>query len=1171
MHSLSGELRRFARFASHFQPGRTFIILLLLLIETSSVNAHELPQDNISLDVKNTSLRQVFQLIERQSDYTFAYNWQTLEHAKPVTVSVQNASITQVLDLCFASQDLLYELEKKVIIVRSKTPPRNGSAITVSGRVIGEDGKPVEGITVSVKGTRHATMTNASGEFSLENVNPEATLVFSGVNIELLEVNVAGRSSLGVITLKRKVLQEREVVINTGYERISPERTTGSYEIVGNQLLNRRVTPNILERLDGIVPGLIFNRRIGTSNPTDISIRGISTINSDMKPLIVVDNFPYNGDINNINPNDVESITVLKDAAAASIWGTRAGNGVIVITTKSGKYNQPTRITFNTNITVTNKPDLYYLPQFSGSEFVDLETYLFNQGFYNSQLNNRTRWPALSPAVELLQKRRQGLISAADSAMQIDALKDGDIRSDYLKYVYRRAINQQNAISFSGGGNNYNYLFSAGYDRNLASLVGNESERFTIRSTGNLRPLKQLDIQLAMIYTQAKEENNNPGSSLFTAGGRNIYPYAQLADAQGNPLVIDRNYRAGFTDTAGQGLLLDWKYRPLQEIRIGDNTTRLQSVVLNLGARYSINSWLSADVRYQYEKQTTAGRNLNTTQSYYTRNLINLLTPLGGNARVNSVVPFGDILFLNNRDITAHSVRGQLNVNHQFGQLHSLSALLGAELRESRATGNSYNIYGYDPEVISFRNVDMVTRFPTYGSIAGNMSIPSGISFADALNRFISTYGNLAYSFDRRYFVSASARRDGSNLFGVNTNNKWKPLWSVGAGWQINEEAFYHLSAFPLLRLNATYGYSGNVNNSIPGVLTLQNGGFGYVYNLPAFAIRNPPNPDLRWENVRMFNASVEFTLKNERVRGKLEYYQKRSTDLINSIAADPTSGYSVITVNNADLKGEGVDISLNTLNLNRALKWQTNFSFSYNSSKVIRFEPTLKQEVGVYIRPNTLNPIEGENPFALLSWRFAGLDGSGNPQGYVSGNATTNYDSIRYYSTYGELVNHGSARPLIFGNILNSFSWKSFTLSANITYRLKYYFRRQNVINYSALFSSYAQNGYADYQQRWRQPGDEQRTHVPSLIYPANNDRDGFYGNTAINVEKGDHIRLQDINLNYSLTKAAWKKMPFAALNIYIVASNLGIIWKANKAGLDPDYETPLPKSFAGGLRIEF
>ncbi|WP_164974157.1 SusC/RagA family TonB-linked outer membrane protein [Filimonas effusa] len=1161
-------------------------LLFIMLSFTSITSFARLQNDTarVSLFLENQPLKTALGEISQQTDYRFIYDDDLLKTSRPITIRIKAVPVIDALSQIFKNQPFYYRvMAKNVVITPSKKANAQAQDIwnvtandtIIIRKVISASNKmPLAGASVIVKETGATAVTDHAGNFRITVPQTGATIMISFVGYHALQQSLSPASELpSTFEMKSSIQEMQMVTVNTGYQNIPKERATGSFEIVDNKLFNRTVTTNVLERLDGVVPGLIFNRSIVTGNNrgTDINIRGISSINTSTQPLIVLDNFPYTGDLSTINPNDVQDITVLKDAAAASIWGAKAGNGVIVITTKSGRYNQKMTVNINNNVTIVNKPDLYYIPRFTSSAFIDLETFLFKNGAFNSDLNNTTTFVPYSPVVDILNKRRLGQISESDSATQIDALRGNDIRKDFLKYVYRKAIYQQYAVSVSGGTSNISYLFSVGYDKNITTLVGNRQDRLSVRSQANIKPLRNLSLQVGLGYTHSESINNSIGEfGSFYTGGKSLYPYARLADDQGNSMAIDKDYTYHFTDTVGSGKLLNWKYRPLDERNYSDKTTNLKNLLIQLAANYSITPSFTADLKYQFEMQDNIGRNYYNEQSYNVRNLINLFTPTGGSASVNSGIPNGGILDLSNINLATQNLRGQLNFNKQVRKKGFLTAIAGGEIRQSHVTSNSGRTYGYNADVISFRNVNYATPYPTYLGIQGNsLFIPNTIFFSDNLDRFVSLYANAAFDYDKKYIISASARRDASNLFGVATNNKWKPLWSVGAAWNLTNEEFFHNPVFSLLKIRATYGYSGNVNNTVTGVLTIQSGVLNTFTNTTTYSVKQAPNPNLRWEKVATTNIGIDFATRNTKFAGSIEFYSKKSTDLISPVPTDITSGYTTLTVNSANLQVKGVDLNLKTINVDKAVKWQTNWLFSYNTYKLTKYLYKRSSLAGLYLGIGLMNPIEGQNPYQIGAWKWGGLDhNTGDPIGFVDGKATKNYDSIYNYAGKNDISFHGSARPLYFGSFINTVSWKNLSVSLNITYRLKYYFLKNNSIQYNALFTGYAQNGYGDYVNRWQKPGDELHTNVPSMVYPAIANRDNFYYNSEVNVFKGDNIRLQDINLSYGLnTHSEWLK----SLNLYLYLNNVGILWKANKAGLDPDYGVPPPKSIAIGLKATF
>lgn len=1166
----------------------TTVILIAMIMQ---VNANSFSQ-SITLNVKNAPLQRVLEEIRIQTDYDFLYNQEALNQTKPVTINVKNASVETVLALCFNDQPVMFKIDHKSIILRRKNLTneqkfldRLGGKlidITITGKVVDEKGQGLPGATIKLKdgSSTIAIVTTNDGEFSVKIPGKKAILVVSYIGYKTKEVSVSG-ADVDLVIRMEPVTGELEGVniVSTGYQTLSKERATGSFEKIDNHLFNRTPGATILPRLEGITNSLLFNKQISsTPRKEDLSIRGLSTLtNTITSPLIVLDNFPYSGNINEINPNDVENITILKDAAAASIWGARSGNGVIVITTKKGQFDQPLKISFNTNITLSKKPDLYYFSRMSTSDFIDVEKTLFTNGQYDFLITYGSflGYPYLSPVVDILADERDKIIDPAQAKAKIDALRNYDVRNDFDKYIYRNPVSQQYSLNLSGGFKNVNYYISGGYDKSTGQIINNKNDRITLKTDLIVKPVKNLEIQTGLLYTQSKTESG--GKETLVNYSPLMLPYLRFADEMGNPLIVGRDYRSGFLDTAGNGKLLDWRYRPLAELNSTSSKNNSYNLLLNFGANYKFDPVFSVDVRYQYGRALINENNKYGLDSYYTRNLINLFTQINGGQVVNNI-PLGAILNSYDGNVQTNNLRSQFNVNKRWNNNHEFNAIAGAEIREERALSNSFRTYGYNDRLLSFQNVNTDIAYPLYVNgliVSSPAKIPSGINFDDLINRNTSIYTNVAYSYKDRYTISGSARKDASNLYGVNANQKGVPLWSMGLSWNISKEDFFKFDVIPYLKLRATYGYQGNTDQSLTAYSTIRYSYSGDPYhNLPYADIINPANADLRWEKTAILNIGFDFGIKNGIINGTLEYYSKDTKDLLMSAPLDRTTGFFQGTVNRARLLGRGVDLQLHSNNLTGKIKWNTDFLFSYNTNKVKKYTPLFAPSgTNVINNGYGITPIEGYPAQTIFSYKFAGLDhNTGEPIGYISGTESKDYDALTN-APIADLKFHGSSVPVYFGSIRNTIGWGNISLSANIIYKLGYYFRRAG-LNYSDMFNN-GLVGPAEFNDRWQKPGDETTTNVPSMIYPSNTQRDTFYTGSSVLVSKADHVRLQDLTLTYTLGKEIAN---LKNTKLYANASNLGIIWRANKFGIDPDYGNnanspnfPAPLTFSFGLSTNF
>lgn len=1008
--------------------------------------------------------------------------------------------------------------------------------------------QPVANANIRLLSTGKILLSGTDGSFKVPTLNSTDSLEVTHVNYSPVIIALSSIGDKDVI-LQPLAGTLETVIVSTGYQQLPKERATGSFVSIDNALLNRKVSANIIDRLQGIASGVAFNKN--SDGEDEISIRGRSTIFSNSTPLVVVDNFPYEGALSNINPNDIETITILKDAAAASIWGARAGNGVIVITTKKGKASQKMSVELNANTTFAGKPDLYYLPKVSTSEFIDVERFLFNKGKYDAAIADTYTYPAISPVVNILLRERNGEITSEEANRQIDNLRLIDNRKELLERNYRESISQQYSVNLSGGSLNTNYYFSAGYDETLGALK-QRSRRITLRSQNNFRPLKNLEIGVDMTYTLGY----NNGARI--PGEASRYPYERMYDDAGNPVTVTAGFRKEFLDMVKNNGLLDWSLNPVVEAKLNKESGTVNEARISPSITYRFSKNLSARIIYQFQRQLVDQRSFYHEESFFAHNLINKFTQVDFSTGrpLQKPIPNGGILDQSLMRNAAHN--GRMQLDYQFAKNdHELNVLAGVEIREASGDRSKFRLYGYHEDLLVSSTVDFNSIFFTYPNfyfeqVPGAPGLVSG-----TLDRYRSLFFNGAYTYNSKYTLSASARKDASNLFGVKSNQKSVPLWSTGIKWSISRENFYRTAWLPFLEARITYGYNGNINKSLTAFTTAQI--TTNRFNLLDATIINPPNADLRWEKTGMLNIGIDFGTKNRIITGSLEYYSRKGTDLIGAIFTDPTSGVIQYQGNVANMQGSGVDIQLQSRNVSGVFNWSTQFLFNYTTDKITKYhvKPTITE-----LFSQSIAPFEGHPVFSVFSYQWAGLDhATGNPLGIVDKAPSNDYSSITNPSL-DDIVYNGPAQPRIFGSLMNSFSFGKFSLSVNISYKFKYVFRRTSV-SYSTAFDLL--DIHRDYALRWQKPGDENITNVPSLEYPANYARESFYRNAGVLIQKGDHARLQDVRVSYQFEKAR--------LQLYAYVNNLGIIWKANKYDIDPDYVNSLPqsKTFSIGISARF
>ncbi|WP_158622467.1 SusC/RagA family TonB-linked outer membrane protein [Pedobacter sp. KBW06] len=1130
-----------------------------MIIALMQVSASGLAQ-KVSLNFENATLTQVLVSLKRQTGYNFVYTEDIIRKAKPISVRLKNIDLEEALKICFKNQPLVFTIESGTIVIMDKPllnrPEKRAEILTdqyLRCVVHDEAGLPLAGATVRVKGTSKMTYTDNRGMFTLQKVAIKDTLLLSYLGYKTMTIPVRGLHNGSIIKMETatETLDELKVMINTGYQRITKDKATGAFDHLDNKTLERASGADILSRIGNISNGLVFNDpnadRLAPNNDTrgrqSIRIRGQSSFTSTLVPLIILDNFPYEGDIYNLNPNDIESVTILKDAAAAAIWGARAGNGVLVITSKKGVYNQTTNVSAGANIMIGQKPNLFYAPNVSSTEYIQLERDQFDKGLFDDAINSLRPVP-LTPAVQALADHKQGKLTDQELEKKLAALSSSDIREDLSRYLFQKSINQQYHIKVSGGGDQQKYYLSAGYDKAINSIKGNQSDRLTLNADHSYKFFHQfLELNTGLRYTRNQIQSGPSYPSIN-------YPYAHLKEEDGTNATF-YPYRKSFLDK-WEGKLLDWTYRPLDEFKLQNNKSTSTDYQFKLDAKFNFSKSLNVNFTALLATGNELSQKDRDVNSFFSRDLINNFSqvdPLTGS--IKRIVPYGGILASNNSEYQNKNYRTQLNYNNNWGQNHQLSFLAGAELRQTDRESRSDVLYGYDAAHRISTAVDLVNYYPNLTN-RNFTQIPYQATSTSLSDRNISVFSTANYTFYNRYTLSASARTDAANILGVKTNQKWIPLWSVGLNWNIGKEAFYSLSWLPNLKLRSSFGYMGNVRTDITAHLVM-NTATDPLFNIPKAVIKTPPNPDLHWERVGIFNIGADFSTKDGVLSGSLDYYSKNITDLISARELAPAFGLSMHDIsllsNIGKMKGQGWDLQLRSENLKGRFSWKTTLNLSRNTNQVTEYSFPIRYNEG-YIS----GELEVGKPLnKLYSYKWAGLDPqTGDPRGYLNGQISSDYYSIVYGTDPNSVVYHGSDIPTTTTNLMNTFNWKQFDLSVNLSGKFGYYFRR-NSISYT-MYPGLVEQKHSDLSLRWQKPGDEKWTNVPSMFFLDDYERQLFYDGSETLVEKGDHIRLQDMRLGYTFSMADLPRLPFRGIQMYLYLTNLGLLWSANKKNIDPD-----------------
>ncbi|WEK35910.1 MAG: SusC/RagA family TonB-linked outer membrane protein [Candidatus Pseudobacter hemicellulosilyticus] len=1169
-----------------------FITLCSLqLIWAKGANAQTLKEVSISLTLHNQSLEQAFKQIEQRTPFRFAYRKTDVQLA-PVSIDVRMTPVNEILDLLLKGSRLQYEQADYSIFIRpAASLPENtiiekgitsDTAIVIRGKVMSSDNTPLAGAVVTVKGTRFGTAANANGNFEIRDVPMKAVLVFSFVGYREKEMPVTGETNFFLVKMEEAGNLSEVTVVSTGYQNLPKERATGSFAIITAKELEKIPTANLIQRIEGLATGLqpkimagdnsflyqgltqgirSETRNIGM-NDYDVNVRGNTTINGEKMPLIVLDGFPTDFDIKTLNPADIEQITILKDAAAASIWGARAANGVIVIDTKKGKNRQAPVVNVSTSFTTYAAPRFDYLPLANSAAVINYEEEVINKNL--NVYNPLTAAPYLQlykgDASALVYQLRAGMIDSAAYKAERARLSSINGYSQYEDYLLQRANAQNYQLSVSGGNETHSYFFSGAYAKERPTAVGNSGDRFTLTANQSFKVLKKATLDISLKAAIFDYKNNGIGLSKLQNGSSTFLPYNQIVDEEGNKVYYSYKYYQGRTDALQQQGYLNWGYNYLDELHNNERSIKDNNYSGNIGLNIPIYKGLSANGQFMMEKSYQTNRTWYTPESYYARDIVNTATSINtGTGALTYGVPKGGILTQNNSYNTNYSARGQLIYNGNIAGIHQVNAVAGTEIRQTQA-GQTINpaLYGYNMQTginqaVSANYVDV------NGSTVTAYSLPTG-SQDDRTRRFLSYYANAAYTLLDKYSFSGSVRYDDYNNFGVDRKYRATPLWSVGGKWDIGREDWLsEVKWLSSLSLRATYGYNGNLSlNSYPFTyISISNSWFT---GLPTASVLYPANPALRWERTGLFNLGLDYAVLDNRIMGTFEWYTKKGTDLLYNFSIDPTYGFNNLTSNNTRINAKGFEASITgAIIRNKDIDWRASFNFSYNRNEIMdtRFVAT----AATYSSLSGTN-IAGYPTNSMWVYKFAGLNSSGMTQVYDA-DGKTKLDPSKNPSSLDALYYAGTTVAPYYGSMTQTFRYKQFTLFAIGTYSFGGVFRKPTVSTYATTRQSYVPfDLHRDIDKRWRQPGDEAFTNVPGMAGAYAASSLFRYQFSDINVLSSDYIRLREVSLGYELPATVASRITARSINLNFAVRNPGLLWTKNKEGIDPDFVPYLSSS---------
>jgi TonB-linked SusC/RagA family outer membrane protein len=1119
------------------------LLLILLHIQGVSQSEHDINETQLfSGSYNNVPLKKVIK--DLMAHYRCFYYSRTDLMNLRVSFQFENLKLHQVLKCLSTLLPIDIVFSNNAIIISRKS-------LRVNGKVIDVYDEEVSGASVINNRTGEAAITDSRGRFVLHNVAALDTLVISHINC-VSEKNVAYEQTNIIIRIKANIRYLIPVeIIHNGYQKIPVTQATGSFKQVNMEEFTRIPRFNVQEglgnNLSGYLPELKTSPYLGRIGV----VRGRSSIRSNVQALVVIDDFPFYGDLNIINPYDIESITVANDASSTAIWGARAANGVIVITTKKARYKQPVRVSVNNFVTGSNRPNVFYMPAINAMEYISLEERAYENGFYATVENQNV---AVSPVIETLIDYKKDNITISEKDAILNSFKKNDLRSEVEKFFYQPALTGYSGINLSGSMDSFAMYGSVSYGRSIFNERGIEHNRKTILINTQFRR-KKLSFTTGTFYSVNKMLNNfvSPPAGL---------PYLKLMDADGIPLSVPYQYNRKFVDSAvRKGNLLDWNMRPLQELSNADNNSNYNYLMANVKGGYQFSPSLQLQGLYQYGLLWHDQRIAYNLQTFYARNLINNFTQITSSG-IERPIPVAPIVDEYKTVTGIKNWRLQLNFNRRW-KSGELTMITGIESQRTIMSIYGSRIYGYNSSHMAAR-IDYRTFFPQYLNPAVRTQIPMIGRRSDSTDFYFSYLGNAFYTWSKKITMSLSLRRDQSNRFGMNTNHKFIPLWAAGALVHLHKFSFFPF-IFPEVSLRGTIGKTGNDGLQTSWAATISHVN-DPASGLPVAYIDNPGNANLQFEEMRTINIGMDIKTHDRRIQLSVDVYRKKGDKLLAYNKVNPTSGVYLVKSNTGRLSGFGIDANVHTVNLDEVISWKTNGWVSYTTNKVQSRE-LLLDEAWQYADPSTYVPLKGYPVDAIFAFPMGGLDKQGDPLGYLEGKTSKNYWSIITLPGPQSLMYMGSATPTIFGSITNTFQYKNLMLSIQISGKFNYFFRRTSLNPYDLLQGA---GIHGDYYKRWQSPGDELKANVPAFPYIIDQAREIFYKYSTVLVERGDHIRLQNLHIMYNWKNIMPHRTKCISIQTGITFNNLGIIWRAGSKNIDPDVVSgmlPVPRSITLSL----
>lgn len=1103
----------------------TSILILLSVINVFAVKSYS-QTTVLNLVSEYTTLKDVLHKIEEQSEFVFMYSENLIDVDRVVSVNAQDEKISNVLDDLFKGTDVDYKVKDRFIVLTTPEVSGTESSVqqikSISGKVIDESGQPLPGVTVTVKGKTIGVITDAEGNYMISELPEGSTLVYSFVGMRTKEVEVTDQTTINIALNPDMIGLEEVVAVGYGLQKKSD--VTGAMISVTSEKLNERPTFNAIEALQGRAAGVDITTNERPGEMGSIRIRGARSLTASSSPLYVVDGVPLmsSSGIETLNPRDIESIDILKDASATAIYGSRGANGVVIVTTKKGTAG---KVVINYSGTVTQESLKWR------SEYMDTEEYVdfVRWGAYNKSPNIYA--PGNTPSLEndakidlfagdpvAWENMQKGWNGTTWDPAKIETF-------DWMGEVTQPNLTTEHTISASGGSKDFKGYVSFGYLDNQGTTKGQEYQRYTLRTNVDVTPTKWFKFGASMNasmryqdYGQANVGGSMTMASNLILSAAKIYPYALPYDSQGNLVA----YPGGQPRVAT--IIDEWKYSTNQRETMRILGSIYSEITFFEGLRYRIN--FGPDYRSYRNGVYNDGK---------------------------SVTRGGSSFAQYNGDYNFSWTLDNLLYYDKTIEKHAISATLLQTASKWNQENYSMNAQGLPTSEMMWYNMGAVTALDGWST--------------NLTERQLTSYmGRFNYSYDQKYMITATGRWDGASQLA--DGHKWSFFPSLGIGWRMEQEGFMQdIEWIDQMKLRAGYGKTGNsaigpytTKGAINDVTTA----FGSSVAIGYTTSNDLSNFDLGWEVTEQYNMGLDFSIYKGRVNGIIDLYASNTDDLIMNMALPSVSGYTSTLANVGKTKNKGIDFTLNTVNVrNKDFSWETSINAAWNKNEIIELMREKNDMIGsgwfighdigveyTYERVGLWQDTPDDNA------EMAKFNANGH--NFTPGNVKVKDQNGDYkISGNDDRVILGNTAPRWTAGISNSLSYKNWDFSIFINGRMKY------LTNVSeGLTCMYGDQRTVDY---WTPDNTDAEYQKP---YRDEAGGDGYAGTYF---KDNSYLKIQNVSLGYTLPKEFVSKYGLGNVKVYVQGRNVGVLWSKIKYR-DPEFNTLYyNRGFVFGLNIGF